>query len=178
MTDPTRPVAAAMHKSRRWMLPALVASLSLNLLVAGFILGHAFGLGTRSPGPLGRLMNGPTGPIGKFVSELPPNRRAALQDVMQGQRNVAASFAPAVSAARRELAEVLRGAPFERTKLEAALQKLADAEHALRTGSAAATSQLVDKLTDPERSGLEHVLRRIAIAFDDGKDPEPGVKAP
>lgn len=180
MTDvsPTLPVGPGPSRFRRWLVPALVASLSLNLLVAGFVLGHAGGPGRHRPGFGGPPMSGPAGPIGKFVGDLPSDRRDALKGLVDEQRKAQAALSPAVKTARRELAEALRAAPFERAKLEAALQKLAGAENALRMGTAGPTSQLVEKLTDPERANLERMLRRISAFMDDGRDPETAPKAP
>ena len=172
MTDVSPAAPVAPSRLRKWLLPALVASLSLNLLVAGFMLGHAGGPGRHRP------KDGPAGPIGRFVGDLPPDRRAAVQGTWDEQRKMVASLSPAVRAARRELAEALRATPFERARLEAALQKLAAAEHALRNGTAAATSQLVEKLTDPERAGLERMLGRIAAVLDDGRESDPVPKTP
>lgn len=180
MTDvsPTPPVEPAPSRFRRWLLPALVASLSLNLLVAGFVLGQAGGPGRHRPGFGGPPMNGPAGPIGKFVGDLPSDRRNTLKGLVDEQRKVQADLSPAVRIARRELADALRATPFERAKLETALQKLAGAENALRMGTAGPTSQLVEKLTDPERASLERMLRRISAFMDDGREQETAPKAP
>lgn len=173
MTDVSPPPAAESSRLRKWLVPALVASLSLNLLVAGFALGGAWGW-RHHPGRFGGpAMNGPAGPIGRFVGDLPSDRREALKGLVDEQRKVQAALLPAVKAARSDLAYALRASPFERAKLEATLVKLADAERALRGGTASATSQLVEKLTDPERAGLERMLRRMAAFLDDGREPGP-----
>ncbi len=176
MTDVTPPAATEPPRLRKWLVPALVASLSLNLLVAGFMLGHAWGFRHRPFG--GPPMNGLAGPMGRLIGDLPPDRRALVQGSFDEQRKVLTSLSPAVRAARRDLTGTLRTTPFDRAKLEVALQKLADAEYALRTGTAAVTSQLVEKLTDREREQLERMLRRFSGATDDGREPSVPPKTP
>ena len=92
---------------------------------------------------------------------------------MDEQRNSQSALTPAVKDARREISDVMRASPFEPVKFQAALQKLADTEHNLRNGTAAVTSQLVGKLTDPERNDLERMLRKMTAFTDDGKEPGP-----
>jgi uncharacterized membrane protein len=170
MTDVSPPPATAASRLRRWLVPALVTSLSLNLLVAGFMLGHALDRARHRPfgGP---GMYGAGGPIGRFIGSLPPDRRAVVEGALAEQRNVFETLTPDVRQARRTFSDSLRASPFDRTKLETALHRLADAEHALRTASAGATSQLVEKLTDRERDQLERMLRRFTSGGDQTREP-------
>jgi uncharacterized membrane protein len=175
MTDVSPPAGSWFSKYRKWLVPALVASLSLNLLVAGFMLGHAIGGRRHGPGFGGPVIGGPAGPIGRFIGDLSADRRAALQGPFDAQRKAMADLAPAVRTARRDLAESLRATPFDRAKLETALQKLASAENALRSGTATLTGQLVEKLSDRERQGLERSLRRMIVGDEGrGADGIPG----
>jgi uncharacterized membrane protein len=171
MTDVTPPAQTTFSRFRRWLVPVLVVSLSMNLLVAGFMLGHA--VMARHRGFGGPQLTGPVGPIGRFIGDLPRDRRAAVQGLFDEQRKVLAGLTPAVRTARRDLDAALQGTPFDRAKLETALRALSDAEHTLRTGSASSTSLLVEKLSDDERRRLQHMLRRIMGSLDDGREPQP-----
>ena len=58
MTLTPQPEATATTRPRKWVLPLLVASLSLNLLIAGFLLGGAWLMRHHPPGLPGRMGGG------------------------------------------------------------------------------------------------------------------------
>jgi uncharacterized membrane protein len=173
MSQSSDPVDQPVSRLRKWLVPLLVASLSLNLLVAGMVIGGAWMRHHRQPGFAGRMAGGPAGPISRFIRQLPAERRATLQSFLDRHRQAIETAWPSVTSARRDLAAVLTATPFDRTKLDAALKKLNDADYALRTGAAANTGEMVEKLTDGERKELERLLRRLAPGLDDGRGGPP-----
>jgi uncharacterized membrane protein len=69
------------------------------------------------------------------TGQRPAERRATLQSFLDRHRQAIELAWPSVTSARRDLADVLTASPFDRTKLDAALKKLNDADYALRTGA-------------------------------------------
>lgn len=67
-------------KKRRWVMPLLLASLAVNLLIVGLIVGWAFSDGRteRAKGPIRGVLGEP------FVRALPESARQSMRrDIMQ-----------------------------------------------------------------------------------------------
>jgi uncharacterized membrane protein len=145
----------------RWQQVVLVLSLSLNLLIAGAILG-AVGFHWRGGERPGQMRPGPAlalmGPVGKFAATLAPERRAELRDVMALHQAGAAEFNKAMTPARRDVAEAVLAMPFDPTRFEAALKRIYESEVAARTANIAASSAFVEHLTDRERAAFLKTL--------------------
>ena len=146
----------------RWLQVLLVASLSINLLIAGAVLGgawvarHHLGGG----GPMGRV--GPAmamlGPVGKFVGTLKPERRAELRDAIGQHQTAMAEFNAAMASVRNEAAEAIGQTPFNRAKFEAVLKRLYETEGSARSAGVASSGAFVEKLTGEERGAFVRIL--------------------
>lgn len=127
------PEASPPPAQRFRLMPVLVASLALNLLVAGLALGLFFGAAKRG-GPTASDHIRRAGPeragpptIGLsprlLLSSLPPERRAplvaAIRDGIAGQRELGDE----ARAARMAAIAALEAEPFDATAAEAALAR-------------------------------------------------------
>jgi uncharacterized membrane protein len=168
-------------QKRRWLLPLLIGSLSLNLLVAGVVLGGAW-MRHGHMGMAGRGAGAFDGPITRFVGSLPRDRRTALRDVIASHRKLAASFSGGIRQSRLEISQTLTENPFNRAHFEAALGHLNDAELASRKGTADSAAALVEQLNQAERTALLHELHWPKAGGPDGRDadqpPDPDSQAP
>lgn len=115
----------AVPKRRSWLKWLLVASLALNVLIAGVVIGAIVRGGTSG----GR--GAPQNVIG-YVMSLPADRR---QELMQRSANVRPelrALRQQVRAANRERLAALTAEPFDRTRYVAAQTRQIEAETKIR----------------------------------------------
>ena len=125
----TQPTArTGLSAPLRWLL---VASLALNLMVAGLVLGHS--LVHQGPGRGPRPMDMSLGPIAKALGA--DDRRAILAE-LRGRGDLRAPGRQERRAVMVEVVEALRAEPFDepraRTALEAQAGRIDAVERALR----------------------------------------------
>ena len=165
----------------RWWRSLLVASLALNLLIAGAVLGGAWVMrhhGER-PGPGNIGIAGPgVGPVGKFIGTLPPERRAELHDVIDKYQSASADFNRGMLSARHEAGAALMALPFERARFEAALKRIYEAELTGRTAMIAIAGDVVAHLDGREREKFVQLLRWQQANESKGTDGAAETKAP
>jgi uncharacterized membrane protein len=153
MSDPQAPVlshateGAAPPRRSRLLVGALVASLAVNLLVLGAVASAAWRF--RSPAAA-NLQFGPAN-IMSYLSDLPPDRRAALWSQTVEPRRTMGPLRRAVRAARREMANALKAEPFDQSKFQDAQTRLIEAERQQRVTAAKLFSEVAAKLTPDER---------------------------
>jgi len=99
------------------------------------------------------------GPIGKFINTLPPERRAALHDIIAQYENASKDFNKTMAGARHEAADALAARPFDHARFETAIKHVYDAEVAGRTAMIPTTGQVVDHLSDGERQDFLRMLK-------------------
>lgn len=113
MTDQTPPSAASVPTAR-WLKPALIVSVALNLAVAGLVLGAWLGDGPRRGMP--RDMS-----FGPFSEALSDHDRRELRKALMDR---AGEFRTSRDAARAEfetLLAALRADPFDPNAMKSAL---------------------------------------------------------
>ena len=170
--------------SARWLQVLLVASLAVNLLIAGAVLGGAWvahhhpahgGFGHPAMMPAGPM----AGPVARFVAGLPPERRAQLHDVISGHQGAAAEFNHSLAGIRREAADAMLAVPFDKSRLEPLLRRLYDAESSAKAATIPASLAIVQNLTDAERAEFVKEMNWPGVRGAE-KAPEtaPGTKAP
>lgn len=149
MSEQAMPREAASSSSwPRWGKPALVASVMVNLLLVGGLLGGLVaghrhgGVGAHAPIERG---------IVAFVRSMPKERSQALLQTIEGQR-------PAFKAARKELRQA-RGAAFDAFTaanldagaLRTALTKAGEADDKMQALGTNVFVELAGRLTPAER---------------------------
>lgn len=169
----------------RWQQILLVLSLSLNLLIAGAVLG-AIAMHRHQPrreiaaaGRPGAAM-AMMGPVKKFAEGLSKQRRAELADVIAQHAASGAEFNKAIAPVRKEVADAILAAPFDSTRFEASLKRLYDSEAAARMAHVSVSAAFVEHLTNEERTSFLKTLNWMGIAGADkaGGDVQDAPKAP
>lgn len=150
-------------KKRRWLMPVLFASLTVNLLIAGIVLG-AF----LSPdSPRNRKDQGPArGVIGEpFIRALPKEeRRVLIRDVMQNRAQIQESRE---NLRQRFLAflEILRTDPFDAAEAARLLGDQRQVAVDRQQIGEALLMQRLEDMTSEQRAvyadALEKSLRRL-----------------
>ncbi|MEQ1718515.1 MAG: periplasmic heavy metal sensor [Hyphomicrobium sp.] len=143
MTNET--VEAAAPRRPRWLYGVLIASLGINLLVAG---GAASAFWRHRHGGHERgLMS--------FVRELPAERRPPIEEYIRSEREKLKPMREAIRAGWTETNTVLGEEPFDKEKLKASMGRVIDAETRMRTAISEALVETAAKLTPPERQAMK-----------------------
>lgn len=138
----------------RWLYPALVASLAVNLAVLGSMAGafwhHRHG---RHEGGLS-----------SFVRHLPDERRAPLREFLTGEREKLKPLRDDMRKAWRESNDVLGEDPFDKDKLKAVMGRMNDAEARIRAAISDAVAETAARMTPEDRQAMktwrEHKMDR------------------
>lgn len=129
---------------RKWLIAGLLASLTLNLALVGFLIG-------TSSGPSMWRARGfdPSVGLARLVRFLPPERRNELLDDAK-QREIRASLRD-LRRAQRNLNKALTAEPFNRAAVKAALRRFRDQFADNQALSHAAFVAIAERLTPEER---------------------------
>lgn len=114
-----------------WMRVLLLASLALNLLVAGVLVGDALTDGGPGHGPRPVALD-----LGPLTRALDPADRRAVLDALQGRDDLRPPSRAERAAFLAETLAAVRADPFDRARAEAALleqsERVAAVEGAVR----------------------------------------------
>lgn len=160
-------------RNSRYLFPALIASLALNLLVVGGIAAaawhhhHRFGKHRGERGLLG------------FANDLSEPHRNMMRGAVLSAREALRPQRRAIRDAWDEANGTLTLEPFDKAKFKAAMAKVADVETAFRNSLTDVLANTAEKLTPDERRQLQNwrdrrrpkFLRRRHGPDDPGKDP-------
>lgn len=155
---PTTPVLiknAIPHLRSRWWTVLLIASLGINLLIAGIVAG--------------RMVNGPPGPgipqgFGqlvprKFFGDLPRERREELMALIRDNRDEFKAMREQAQATALKLADVLDDANYDPEKAKAVIAEFTTGANSLAARGSSVSMVLLDKLTHDERVLLASAIR-------------------
>lgn len=150
-----------VKQPRRWMTILLVASLGLNLLVAGVLLGAVLRF-------RGDHVDVPPGFGPALFRALPETDRKALRDELfdehrRGARQRAQDFA--------ELGEALRAVPFDPVLVENVLKEQAATTALIQSNLQKKWLSRVTKMTDAERKAYADRLEQVV---KDRRSRKPG----
>jgi uncharacterized membrane protein len=164
-----------MQNSRKWTIVALVVSLTLNLLLAGFVAGRLFEPWMSPPRMDPSLAFFPA------LRELPEGRRDELRPLMREQFRHARGDMRRMRSAQREVHDALLAEPFSAAGLADALTAFRTALLASQEGSHAALVRLAEALTPEERRTLAMAMREgpyRRFPHGDGRMPPPPADHP
>jgi uncharacterized membrane protein len=152
MTEVAKP-DAALAPRRRWVMPVLIASLALNLLVAGAMAGWAW---RHGPGGHGGRHGGPD----RILWLLPDAKRDQARAIIDRYRQSDAGRDTERTASQAAVLSALTAEPFQRPALEQSLSRLGSAELSRRLDPAM-LGEIAAILTLDERKELAASLKKI-----------------
>jgi Spy/CpxP family protein refolding chaperone len=147
---------AAPRKPVNWLMVALIASLAVNLLVAGAAAARWY-VGPP-PDRYARLTQTQLIPR-PFFRDLDRSRRLELLQVFKGQDKTIRDGRQAVKAQVAELAAALEAEPYDEARVKAAVAGFTAKSEALFVAGSDAAMTLIDKLTPEERKLMAQHLR-------------------
>jgi hypothetical protein len=148
----------------RWWTLLLGASLMLNLLIGGIVLGNRFGHGERFVGAnMVQLLPR------QFLRELPRDRRRELLEEVRQSAGNAREVRQIYATRALQLADVLEQSDPKPTDIAAALDGFSADSQAIVARSATAVRDTIAKLTPDERKTLATALRNRAAATNRGR---------
>lgn len=147
MTETSQPETVSAPR-RRWVMPVLIASLALNLLVAGAMAGWAWrhGPGGRHGGP------------DRILWLLPEAKRDQARAIIDRYRQADAARDAEWTASREAVLAALIAEPFQRPSLEQELSRLGSLELARRLNPAM-LGEIAAILTLEERKELAATIK-------------------
>lgn len=152
-------------KARRWIGPALLISLVLNLFLVALIAASFFM--HRPPGRLGAW--DPTAvpsPFFKMLhrnsSDLPKEDRAAVRDIMVSEFPSIRPYFLKIEEARLELADVMAVEPYDREKLREVFVRLDTAQADMISATRDAMINGFAEMKPEQRKRIADGIRRIA----------------
>jgi len=142
MSKAERSEAASGRRAPRWMWAVLIASLGLNLLVAGIVASAAW-----------HFQGGAThsGRLSAYLETLPPQRSEALQSIRERFQPTLRPLRQEIRDTRREAAQLFAADPLDKQALVATHQRLMDAEVRIRQSYAQLMTELAENMTPEER---------------------------
>ncbi|HEX7777526.1 MAG TPA: periplasmic heavy metal sensor [Parvibaculum sp.] len=151
----------AKDSARRWIGPALLISLVINLFLVGLI-GAAM---AHRP----RLHQGEFGPpqpffgmMHKGVAGLPPDDRAAVRDMMLHEFPIIRPYFARIDQTRRDLAVTIGTEPFDAAKVAAAFAKVDAAQAEMIQATRAAMIAGFGKMSPEQRGRIAAMMRKQA----------------
>lgn len=129
----------------RWLYPALVASLAVNLVVLGSFAG-AFWHHRHERGDRG---------LSGFVRHLPDERRGPLRDFLMAEREKLKPLREEMRQAWRDSNQALGEEPFDKDKLKAAMTRMHEAEAKIRATIGDAVVETAAKMTPEDRQAMK-----------------------
>jgi uncharacterized membrane protein len=162
--------SAAVRPAGKWRA-LLIASLALNLLIAGiagsamFRHRHGHGMGGRGTEEIG---------LQGFLKSLPAARAKELRAAVKGEKADMKPLFDATRAARRQAADAIAAEPFDADKLTQAFGTIDAAEANVKAAARTAIVKAAGLMTADERKALaEHWKSRRAKFFRDRGPPAP-----
>ncbi|MFA5951315.1 MAG: periplasmic heavy metal sensor [Hyphomicrobium sp.] len=143
------PVATPREKRLRIVL---LASLAVNLLVIGAVVGAGIAIKRHGP-PHGGRGAEDYGLMG-FTRTLPSDRRKEIRKELKQERAKLRPLVDEIEQARDDAASVLASEPFNRDALRAASDKVTEREQTLKAAGLDMFLNHAEKLTAAERKSL------------------------
>jgi hypothetical protein len=157
------PAAAAPPTRSRWWTVLLVTSLAFNLLIGGAIATRML----RGDG--GSRFNGASFIQllpGRFVGELPRDRRRVVTDILNRYRKMIRDQRDVSKATALELADAVAATPYDQDKVKAVIQKFSQQAGQLALTGGDATLEVLSQLTNEERQALATAIRERGVASE------------
>jgi Spy/CpxP family protein refolding chaperone len=151
------PDSGSPSPRRRWLVPLLVASVAVNLVIAGAALS-----GQVWPNHDARKSSHRSADLmpRSFFRALDDARREELVEVFRARKTEWREERGALGDAAAALADALEREPFDAPQAQSAIADHAARSHQLVDLGAAVAADLVEALTPSERRDLAHAIRQ------------------
>ncbi|MCE9650532.1 MAG: periplasmic heavy metal sensor [Parvibaculum sp.] len=162
MSETLSPQPSANDRLRRWIGPALLISLIINLFLVGMI---ATAMISHRGGPRGEFRSPPQpffGMMRRGAADLPAGDRAAMRDIMMQQFPIIKPYFVKIDTARRNLADVIAATPYDPAKVAAAFARIDSAQAEMVKATREAMIQGFGKMSDEQRIRLADAMRKQA----------------
>lgn len=141
--------------ARRWLIIGLTASVALNLLLVGFLIGRVSGM----PRPVAFQANTQAS-IGWMMRNLPEERREVLRDDAREHFRGVRPELRALREAQKRLFAILSADELDQEALNNVLAELRTRSDAIQAANLALLEHLAGKVTPEERRMLAEGLTR------------------
>lgn len=138
---------------QRWMPALLLASLAVNLLLLGTFVGHYW---VQRDWAHHHKMRGAYG-LPAFAETLAPERRKMVQDLIDARDERLKPIRAEVREARRTAGAAMSAEPFDKAKLDQALEAVVEADAKYKRASLAILSESSEKFTPEERRAYKEL---------------------
>ena len=158
MSDPvTNPPA------RRWLGPAFLVSLGINLFLAGMIATSAFSHrggphGDRDGGPMSAMF----GDMRGAKSDMTAEDRKAMRDIMVGQFRTIRPYLVEMDKARKDLAVIVGTSPYDAAKVKTGFERINAARSDVANVMSEAMIRGFGDMSDAQRQRLATVMANNA----------------
>jgi uncharacterized membrane protein len=144
-----------MSMRNKWLLGGLAASLIVNLLLIGFVVGKMTSGWAMPP-----MRPDPTMGLHRMIDFLPDPRRDEIRDELKTQMRSIYPELRELRATHRRIRDAVTADPFVRTDLEKALEELRARLGSTQVSAHRAFVDVVSRLTPEERAQLADAMRR------------------
>jgi len=141
----------------KWLVGGLVASIVVNLLLIGFIVGRI------AIGPLPGMSPDPTVGYGRMLRFLPDDRRAVVMPTVREHLKDVMSNLRTLRTEQQAVLDALKADPYDKDKLASALAALRGTLTTMQESSHRSLVEVAATLTPDERKRLADAMRRPAF---------------
>jgi uncharacterized membrane protein len=152
MSQPADGAASKPGSQRSWS-GLLLASLALNLLLLGTLGGHYWAARHWDDSSKLRGVYG----LPAFAETLPPDRRKMVEDLIAAREQRLKSLREEVGRVRRTAGDAMAAEPFDKAKLDQALEAVVDIDSKYKRASLAILSETAEKFTPEERQAYREL---------------------
>jgi uncharacterized membrane protein len=142
-------------RNNKWLIGALVASVVLNLLLAGFVIGRLSGFG-----PPPAFGPDPTAGFVRLLGFLPEDRRSGITPTLRSHLGEMMPMLRSVRGDQHAVIAALTAEPFAPEALARALAELRTHLTAVQVASHESFVAMAGQLTAEERGALADAMRR------------------
>ncbi len=178
MSDtPTAGGAPWSDRARKWIGPALLISLVINLFLIGFVVA---GLLFHRSGPREEFGSVPPSffrMLHRGADGLPADDRAAMRRIMIGEFPVIRPHFLKIEAARKALADVVGATPYDPARVKEAFARVDAAQAEMIAATRGAMIDGFEKMTQAQRERIAEMMRKQADRRMKG-GPGPHDRAP
>lgn len=161
MSDNSLTSASPRDGARRWLGPALLISLVINLFLVGLM---AAAIVHRPKMRAGELGPPPPffGMMHRGVAGLPPDDRAAVRDMMVREFPIIRPYFARIDQARRDLAVAIGTEPFDAARVTAAFARVDAAQAEMIQATRAAMIAGFGRMSAKQRGRIAAMMRKQA----------------